>query len=53
LKGKLLRRDKNFSNTLDGGRLGFYDRVIPWIERVERVLPPPIGLSLIAVARRP
>jgi hypothetical protein len=26
---------------------------MPWLERAERLLPVPFGLSLIAVARKP
>jgi 2-polyprenyl-3-methyl-5-hydroxy-6-metoxy-1,4-benzoquinol methylase len=52
LKGRILKREGNFSSTLDGGRLGFYNQVMSWLERVERVLPPPFGLSLIAVGRK-
>ena len=52
LKGKVLKKGKNFSGTLNSNRLGFYDRVIPWIEGFERVVPPLFGLSLIAIARR-
>jgi len=34
-------------------QLGLYDKwVVPWMERVERVVPPPIGLSVFAVARK-
>jgi len=53
VKSRLLRRKTNFSNSLDPGRLGLYDRLIPWLERAERVVPVPFGLSLIAVGRKP
>lgn len=34
-------------------QVGFFDRLVaPVAERVERVLPPPFGLSLIAVGRK-
>jgi SAM-dependent methyltransferase len=52
LKGRVLKRDKNFSNTIDGSRLGLYNRLVPWLERVERWLPIPVGLSLVAIARK-
>jgi SAM-dependent methyltransferase len=33
-------------------QIGFFDRFIaPWAEHVERAVPPPFGLSLIAVGR--
>ena len=41
-----------FSNSLDDGRLGLYNRLMPWFERAERILPTPFGLSLIAVGRK-
>ena len=53
LKGRVLKKRTNFSNSLSKGRLGLYDRIIPWLERVERVIPPPVGLSLIAIAQKP
>jgi SAM-dependent methyltransferase len=53
VKSRLLRKPTNFSNSLDPARLGLYDRLMPWLERAERLLPVPFGLSLIAVARKP
>jgi 2-polyprenyl-3-methyl-5-hydroxy-6-metoxy-1,4-benzoquinol methylase len=33
-------------------QIGLFDRfVAPWAERIEKLVPPPIGLSLIAVGR--
>ena len=52
VKSRLLRKRTNFSIAIDPERLGLYDRLIPWLERTERVLPVPFGLSLIAVARK-
>jgi len=53
VKSRLLRRRTNFSNTIDPERLGLYNRLVPWLERAERVLPVVFGLSLIAVGRKP
>ena len=53
LKGRVLKRKRNFSNAIDGNKLGFYNRLMPVLERVERVVPVPFGLSLCAVARKP
>lgn len=40
--------------TLGRSQVRFYDRwVIPWLRRIESVVHPPIGQSLLAVARRP
>lgn len=37
----------------DSSQIGLFDNYIaPWAERVERLLPPPFGLSLIAVGRK-
>jgi SAM-dependent methyltransferase len=53
VKSRILRRRTNFSNTIDPERLGLYDRLVPWLERAERILPVVFGLSLIAVGRKP
>ncbi len=52
IKNRLLKTNNNFSNSLDQNRLGFYNRLMPWLERAERIIPPPFGLSLIAIARK-
>lgn len=52
LKGRVLKRERNFSGTIDGGKLGFYNRLMPWLERIERIIPPLFGLSLVAVGRK-
>jgi SAM-dependent methyltransferase len=47
--GKVMRR-----TTLGRGQVRFYDRwVIPWLRRLESIAHPPIGQSVIAVARLP
>ena len=39
-------------NEEDAGQIQVFDRYIaPWAERVEQLLPPPFGLSLIAIGR--
>jgi SAM-dependent methyltransferase len=46
--GRIMRR-----KTLGRAQVRFYDRcVIPWLRRVEAVIPPPIGQSLLAIARK-
>jgi SAM-dependent methyltransferase len=48
MAGKLLQR-----RTLDAKSVRIYDRwVVPWLSRIERTWEPPIGQSLLAVARR-
>lgn len=52
LKSRVMRSEKNFSNSLNGSRLGLYNKLIPWFARFERLVPPPMGLSLVAIARK-
>jgi SAM-dependent methyltransferase len=48
LSGKVLRR-----RTVPARDARLYDRwVVPWVRQMERVWTPPLGQSLIAVARR-
>jgi SAM-dependent methyltransferase len=48
MAGRVLRR-----RTVRAGDARLYDRwMIPWISRLERVWTPPLGQSLIAVARK-
>jgi hypothetical protein len=48
LSGRVLRR-----RTVTPGDVRLYDRwMIPWIAAVERAVSPPLGQSLIAVARK-
>jgi len=47
--GRVLHR-----KTLGRTQVRFYDRwVIPWLRRIESKIHPPIGQSLLAVARKP
>lgn len=52
LKGRVLKKQSNFSGTIDQGKVGFYNKLMPWFERVEKLLPVPFGLSLVAVGRK-
>jgi hypothetical protein len=46
--GTILRR-----RTLGRTQVRFYDRwVIPWLRRIESRIHPPIGQSLLAIARK-
>jgi hypothetical protein len=47
LKGRVLRQTEQ---TASNYRL--MNRLIPVLRPIERLLPPPFGLSLIAIARR-
>ncbi len=47
--GRIMHR-----KTLGRGQVRFYDRlVIPWLRRLESLIHPPIGQSLLAIARKP
>lgn len=47
--GRVLRR-----TTLGRAQVRFYDRwVIPWLRRIESRFHPPVGQSLLAIARKP
>jgi len=47
--GRVLHR-----TTLGRGQVRFYDRwVIPWLRLIETKIRPPIGQSLLVVARKP
>lgn len=47
LNGRILKR-----SLLPEGQLGFYNKIIPIVERVESLLPLPFGQSVISVAER-
>jgi SAM-dependent methyltransferase len=45
---RIVRRTEESS-----GQIGTFDRLfVPWVSRLERWLPPPIGLSLVCIAAR-
>jgi SAM-dependent methyltransferase len=49
LAGKVWRR-----KTLQPAQVRLYDRwVVPWVSKIERRWEPPIGQSLLAIARKP
>jgi len=52
IKGRILKRQGNFSRSVNCSRLGFYNQLMPWLERIEQIIPPLFGLSLIAVGRK-
>jgi hypothetical protein len=46
--GRVLRK-----RTLSASDVRLYDRwVVPWVSRIEKVIPPPSGQSLLAIAER-
>lgn len=49
MAGRLLRR-----KTLEPRQVWFYDRwLVPWVSRAEQFWEPPVGQSLLAIARKP
>ncbi len=48
VNGRILKR-----RIIPSGQMGFYERIIPWMRRLERVAPLPFGQSLVALARKP
>lgn len=48
INGTLLRR-----KDLPSGQMGVFDLLAPWLFRLERLIGPPAGLSLLAVGVRP
>lgn len=48
INGKLLRR-----SLASEGQYGAYNAIVPLIRTVERLIPPPIGLSVLAAAHKP
>jgi len=53
IKGRILKRQGNFSRQISSSRIGMYNKLIPLLEGFERVFPVFFGLSLIAVAMKP
>ena len=37
----------------DARACGLLDRLVPWLERLERLWPPPLGQSLVTICRKP
>ena len=48
VNGKLVRR-----KLIPQTQYGLYNRLVPALSRAERVLRPPVGLSLVCIARTP
>lgn len=51
LKSRVLQRQANFSKTFSPWQLTVLQRTIPIMERFDRMIGPPIGQSLVLVAR--
>ena len=47
MNNRILKRQEE-----SAAQIKFYDRfIVPWLRRLESVVRPPIGLSLVCVAR--
>jgi len=53
LKSRVLKKQANFSRTFTPKQLDRIRRVMPWLRRLDRVIGPPVGQSLVMVGRRP
>jgi len=53
IKSRLLKKQANFSRTFTPGQLDRIRRAMPWLRMMDRLTGPPIGQSLILVAKRP
>ena len=53
LKSRILKKQANFSRTFTPRQLDRIRRVMPWLRWIDRLTGPPVGQSLVMVARRP
>jgi SAM-dependent methyltransferase len=53
VKGRILRRRSTLSNSFTPGQLGWIKRSIGLFRTVDRLTGPPVGQSVVLVARRP
>lgn len=47
MNGKILRR-----RLIPEGQLGFFDRLVPILKRIEKLVQPPFGQSLLLIAKK-
>jgi len=52
IKSRILRKRQNFSRTFNVRQIRRIAALMPWLERLDRALGPPIGLSLICIAEK-
>ena len=52
IKSRVLKRDTHFSRTFTPAALKRIHSLIPWLRRLDRLIGPPVGQSLIASAVR-
>lgn len=52
LKSRILKRQENFSRTFTPSQIERIRRIIPALKLVDRLVGPPMGLSVMCIARR-
>ena len=52
IKSRLLKKDVNFSRTFKPWQLGLLKRIVPILKILDRITGPPIGQSIILIARK-
>ena len=52
LKSRVLKKKSNFSETFTGEQIRKIERLLPTIRRIDCVLGPPLGLSVVAIATK-
>lgn len=52
IKSRVLKRQQNFSRTFNPGQIRKIAALMPRLRMIDRLLGPPLGLSLICVAER-
>ena len=50
IKGRLLKRTSNFSKTFSNKQLKILKLLMPTLQKIDKLLGPPVGQSLILVA---
>jgi len=51
IKGRLLKRTSNFSKTFSNKQLKILQLLMPTLQKIDKLLGPPVGQSLILVAK--
>lgn len=52
IKGKIGKKKTNFSNTFSARKIKRMNKIIPVLVKIEKILPPFFGLSVIVVAEK-
>ena len=52
IKSRILKKEVNFSRTLAPEKLDSYNKLMPIFEKIENIIPVPLGMSLIAIFKK-